>query len=247
MSIRLMTLVWDIPFPTQAQKLIALKLADYAADTGGSVFPSAETLGDKAGCDERTVQRTLKAFRGCGLIHLKREGGKGPKDTNEWWLNVPMMAALAYGKATIVGTSTELEIDGEIVQEKGDTVSPIDDARVTPVQKRVTPVSPKGDASVTQSVNNHQEPSLARERACDEDARAKPAERWIAEFSIKAGESCFGAWIAHLRAKGKDALADVAEVAGEMRVSSKWPKEGSPMPKVARPVKLANVTGEAAQ
>ena len=30
MSIRLMSLVWEIPFPTSTQMLLALKLADHA-------------------------------------------------------------------------------------------------------------------------------------------------------------------------------------------------------------------------
>ncbi len=82
MSIRVMSLVWEINFPTHSQKLIALKLADYASDHGASIFPAVSTLARHTGSDERTVQRVMKAFRDCGLIELVKEGGAGPNYLN---------------------------------------------------------------------------------------------------------------------------------------------------------------------
>lgn len=204
MSIRLMTIVWDIAFPTQSQKLIALKLADYASDTGESVFPANESLARQAGCDERTVQRTIKAFRACGLLNLIREGGKGPKDTNEWALNVWLLSLLSKGDVKVVGGSQNVEIEGlDTVDNKGDRMSPIDPLRVTPEALRVTPVSAKGDTGVTRSVSNHhKDPSCARAGALPVDgsaaraqetpaARAEREQRWVerATRDCKAAKS----------------------------------------------------------
>ena len=177
MSIRLMSVVWEIEFPTQSQKLIALKLADYASDMGTSIFPAVNTIARHTGCDERTVQRVMKAFRNCGIIHLVKEGGTGPKATNEWLLNVAVLSGLANGEIKLVGGATELEIEGELMGDNlsamGDILSPEDAVRVTKAGLRVTPVSPKGGSGVTQSINNHQiETPGSRGRAGDKGARA---------------------------------------------------------------------------
>lgn len=243
MSIKLMTIVWDIQFPTQAQKLIALKLADYASDTGNSVYPSNESLARRAGCDERTVQRTLKAFRDCGILSLVREGGKGPKDTNEWQLNVRLLVTLRDGEASIVGGSQTLEIQGiEDVDNMGDSKSPIDDSmspldglRVTSEAKRVTPVSAKGDTSVTQSVTiHHIEPSV----------RASAREQGISKFDLKGevaqepilllrGDPLWRSWIEHVKSYVSVSAANAFEKEGAMVVYSRQPTIASSKPKLA--------------
>ena len=172
-----MSVVWEIQFPTQSQKLIALKLADYASDMGSSIFPAVNTIARHTGCDERTVQRVMKAFRACGIIHLVKEGGTGPKATNEWLLNVGLLHGLAQDQVRVVGTATELEIEGELMgdnlSDKGDILSPPEALRVTKAGLRVTPVSPKGGSGVTQSINNHhKDTSGSRESASDEGARS---------------------------------------------------------------------------
>ena len=43
MSIKLMSIVWEVPFPTATQMLVCLKLADYANDDGTSIFPANTT------------------------------------------------------------------------------------------------------------------------------------------------------------------------------------------------------------
>lgn len=256
MSIRLMTMVWDITFPTQAQKLIMLKLADYASDAGGSIFPATETLADKSGCDERTAQRALKAFRDVGLINLVRQGGNGPKDTNEWKLNVQLLGWLAEGVVSLVGGATTLEIDGEIPSVMGDTLSPskgdnkgdILSSRVTSDPKRVTPVSAKGGNGVTQSVNNHQiEPSCAHERASDGTARAPSASKPVPQFTVTPDDPSWSSWLKWMNENGHDALAEAAEEARRIIVHSRWPKPDSQRPRVDHGQYITRrQTGEAA-
>lgn len=237
-----MTLVWDIEFPTQAQKLIALKLADYAADAGGSVFPSRETLAEKVGCGESTVKRTLKVFRDCGLLHLIREGGSGPKDTNEWSLNVAMLRALASGVCKLVGGSESVEIEGDVAAYeppemkgaiKGVILDPMLSTRGPSEPLRGPPVPPKGSASGPQSVTNHQIDSslCAGARESVECALAPPAQV-VAVFIVREGELAWSSW---LEAMTPEQRQDAIQ-AGEIETSSRWASNGRvlkiPKPKV---------------
>jgi DNA-binding transcriptional ArsR family regulator len=217
-------MVWDINFPTQSQKLLMLKLADYASDDGGSVFPSNETLGEYASCDERTVQRALKAFRGVGILHLMREGGTGPKSTNHWQINVPLLRVLLNGSVKIVGNGSELTIEGDLgALPEGDNLSGFKgdikgdikgdnlSSRVTFDPLRVTRVSSKGDTGVTQSTNNHHiDPSCAHERAGEGGARAPSAKKQLVALEVTARDSQWDAWMQWLRAANRYDLEEAA-------------------------------------
>jgi hypothetical protein len=113
MSKRVESMVWDVTFPTQSQKLILLKLADYGNDEGSSIYPARDTLADKVGCSLATVKSALKAFRECGLLTVLKEGGNGPRDTTHYGLHVEMIKALAEGRASITGSSDKLQITYE--------------------------------------------------------------------------------------------------------------------------------------
>lgn len=240
MSIRLMTLVWDIQFPTQSQKLLLLKMADYASDAGGSVFPSTETLADKIGCDERTVQRAIKAFRGCGILHLVRAGGGKPGSTNEWMLNVKLLGWLSVGQVKLVGHGGELELEGNIPSD-----TPVNLSFGTPGNTPgnlsgppaneaggVTPVSPTPGTTATQSVNNHQiEPSGAGARASD-GARATPARKWLTAITLPIGDMGWDQWMAWLSDRDRRDIVAAAQEAQRMVVASRYPREDSPLPRV---------------
>ena len=257
MSIRLMTMVWDIEFPTQSQKLIMLKLADYASDTGGSVFPATETLADKVGCDERTVQRAIKAFRDVGLLHLVRAGGTKPGATNEWQINVAMIGWLAGETIKLVGHGGELEIDGVIPSDTpGNLSSAMGDITpgnlspwVTNSTKGVTRVSSTPGTTATQSVNNHQiDSSRADERASDEARATSVAKRPVPQFEITPSDASWFHWLTWLTDKDRRDLVLAAEDAQRMTVlGSKWPSDKSPYPRVDRSAAIERrKTGEPA-
>lgn len=236
MSIRLMSLIWEIEFPTHAQKLVALKLADYAADNGSSIFPAVNTIAKHTGSDERTVQRVLKAFRGCGLLELVKEGGTGPKSTNQWMLNVPLLVALAYGECAITGSASELEIEGEtkgdILSSKGDILSADDALRVTNSRLRVASTTSKGGSGATQSTNNHQLDSSTRERACAiESATAHRAEGESAALVVRT-DPTWKLWLNWLRSDGHHQAADALEAEGAMVVFAPRPHNGCRKPKL---------------
>ncbi len=181
MSIGLMSLVWKIPFPTSTQMLIALKLADYANDDGTSIYPAKSSLAEKARCSEDTVKRTMKAFRECGIIHLIKEGGNGPKSTNVWVLNVGLIRDLADGVLQLKGASDGLEIEEASATKddenkgctKGCTMHPLTELRGANPHVRGAPAPRKGGVGAPQPINNHQiEPSSARARVRDTSANA---------------------------------------------------------------------------
>ncbi len=237
-----MTLVWDIAFPTQSQKLIALKLADYASDSGCSVYPSNESLAKRSGCDERTVQRTLKAFRNCGVISLVRQGGTGPRATNEWLLNVEVIAQLASGQMVLSGSAQDLEInDYEPIENKddsmGDSVSPATLLRVTSDPLRVTPVSSKGDSIVSpdSSRTTILEPSTrAHAREGSQFGFGSEGKKNQASFTITPRDgSCWNEWLAFCSSKGRGDIAYDARQRGAIRTTSRYPTPDSPLPALA--------------
>jgi hypothetical protein len=124
MSIKIMSVVWDIEFPTATRLLIALKLADYSNDEGRSIYPSKPTLASKAQCDQRTVERTLAAFRKCGLIAVVREGG-GRGNTTEYKLDLRLLEKLRTGAAHFEGNSRKFTLVDKPRSDAGVSETPV--------------------------------------------------------------------------------------------------------------------------
>lgn len=80
MSIKLMSDAWSTPLPAM-QKLVLLAIADCANDEG-LAWPSVATIAKKSGCNERTVQRNLRALEEAGLLIREEVLGKGCR----YWL-----------------------------------------------------------------------------------------------------------------------------------------------------------------
>lgn len=225
MSIRLMTRVWDVVFPTQSQLLIALKLADFANDDGGSVYPSRNRIAQQAQCSESTVKNTLRCFRDIGLLIVVAEGGKGPKDTTEYCFNMRLLDALIDGDCTIEGSATDLQIKGST---EGANFDPLESTRGQSDELRGQPVTDKGSTHYPQPINNHQiEPSgraRAREGVKSDfgSEGAKPAKA-LPCFTIQPADTSWQHWIEHLRASGKSDLAFDAQQLKRIRASSRWP------------------------
>lgn len=74
MSIKLMTVVWDLDLPP-GEKLVLLALVDQANDDGRNCWPSVETICKRSGQGERTVRRALQSLESKGLLtRHHREG-----------------------------------------------------------------------------------------------------------------------------------------------------------------------------
>ena len=93
MSGRLVGMVFEhYPYPG-GEKLLAVKLADNAADNGCHIFPSVATLARQTGQSERTVQYQLKRMMQRGWLMLVRYAGGGRGHAREYRINPEFIAA----------------------------------------------------------------------------------------------------------------------------------------------------------
>lgn len=186
MSIHLMSLVWEINFPTPMQKLIALRLADYANDDGDSIFPAVETLARQVGCSKRQAQYAVKAFEMIDLMRQTHKGGGGPGDVNRWKLNADLICDLAAGNVNLEGGFDCLKL----AESKGANTAPLTVKRVQSTAKRVQSTTKKGEVGCTQPIINHQlEPKRGRDASDGiwiDDGRiqldAKQTDFWLPRF-----------------------------------------------------------------
>ena len=242
-----MSLVWEVPFPTQTQKLALLKLADHADDNGGSVWPSNDALSYQIGCDPRTIQRTIKELERAEIIKLTSKGGKGAGSTNRWKIDVEQLIRLAMRELVLS------RVDGQLqaVENKDGKLPPSNFARVTRTLRRVTQAChAEGDTAMSPepSFNHHLEPSGASAGARD-GSRTSPAEKVGPSFKLTPDRDRpqWNAWLNFLRDESKDGLIRAAEIAGEITVASKWPNperglQGFLAPR--RENNTARITGE---
>jgi hypothetical protein len=91
MSVKAMGLCWDLLCPNiinymdfrPNHKYILVAYADHADHNGRNIYPSVQTISEKTGLDDRTVQRMTRDLESMGLLI---EDGQGPRGTNRWKL-----------------------------------------------------------------------------------------------------------------------------------------------------------------
>jgi hypothetical protein len=224
MSIRLMSLVWEITWPTQSQLLVALKLADHANDDGSNVYPAKASIARLAQCSESTVQNALRAFRDCGLLSVIRQGGNGPKDPTVYAINVHLLTLLANAKAILNGGADRISISDDIAakadENKGSTVDPLPELRGQSEGSKGSTDPAKGSKALTP--NHHLEPS--REPLGEKsDFEVKRA---VAQFELTPSDAQWRFWMDFFQSTNQAAKAEQAEAAGKMFVTGKWPDKG---------------------
>jgi hypothetical protein len=84
MSIRLMSKVFETDLPAH-EKFVLLAMADYASDTGESIYPSIETICRKTSISERMVHYSVARLLNRGVIVLVKKGGG--KTSNTYRIN----------------------------------------------------------------------------------------------------------------------------------------------------------------
>lgn len=88
MSVRIMSAVFQANFPPieivgsttirpANQKLVMLAFADHASDTGESIYPSIETMRQKTGLSNGTLNATIQALKVKGYIVPVKRKSKG--------------------------------------------------------------------------------------------------------------------------------------------------------------------------
>jgi hypothetical protein len=240
MSIRLMSTVWGIQWPSQSALLVALKMADYANDDGSSVYPARDTLAGHAHCSLATVARVIAGFKENGLLAVVRQGGKGPHDSTEYRMNVAMLERLHAGAVVFVspeavknGASCYAIMAPEAVNDgdnKGVTVSPLLSTSVSPGELSVSPG--EKSVSIDETQTTILNPPLKNTTSANSDlkvAGAKPA------IVLTPADLSWTAWLEALCLRGKEGLAADALQAGAMTVTQRWPKgPDDPLPRVDR-------------
>ena len=91
MSVKAMSLVWDMPCPETfnnlafkpSHKYTLIAYADHADHLGRNIYPAVPTIAKKTGLDERTIQRLTKDLNDMGLLV---DDGQGPRGTKRWKL-----------------------------------------------------------------------------------------------------------------------------------------------------------------
>lgn len=91
MSVKAMSLVWDLDCPARlgqkefkpSHKYVLIAYADHADHNGKNIYPAVATIARKTGLDDRTVQRLTHDLKEMGLLV---EDGEGPRGTNRWAL-----------------------------------------------------------------------------------------------------------------------------------------------------------------
>lgn len=138
MSAKLLGLGFGCDMGTPCRKLVLLKLIDACEDDGSRIFPAVATIAKAAQCSARQVQRELALFVQVGLLSIVREGGRGPKSTREYQMDVRFLRRIEEGGWDAIAGS-----------DKGDTVSPLDDDEKGDIgdTERVTPETAKGDTA----------------------------------------------------------------------------------------------------
>ena len=92
MSVKVWSLCWRVPVCGNT-KLVLLRLADFANDTGGSIYPAIGTIAEDCGISDRTVRYCLKELETHGIIVRNRAVGRG--HTNSYRIDVKQLNEMA--------------------------------------------------------------------------------------------------------------------------------------------------------
>ena len=144
MSVRLMSLVFDIPGIPAPMKSILLAMADNAWDDGTSCYPSRGLLEHKTNLGKTTVDVHIRALRQQGWI---RKTGETSMGVIEWTINVskleenarPYIAPRPYRQAVcdtpLDGTPPTVSRDETISETIPEPVRVVTDPEGTPLPK----------------------------------------------------------------------------------------------------------------
>ena len=106
MSVAISSLVWKLRLPAM-DKIVLLRLAEFADPDGGRIFPAVATLVADCGASERHIQGVLGRYRTAGLLLLVRAGG-GRHRPNHYRFNLDLLkAGLAPAKPGSADTPSE--------------------------------------------------------------------------------------------------------------------------------------------
>jgi len=155
MSIKCMNWAWSQQTGSPASKVVLMKLADNADDTGYA-FPSIPLIGELCEMHPRSVQRHIRHLAGRNLLCWANRYEAGVQSSNAYWLNLANAPDFAP-PPNRGGKLTPRHRTQSTGDKRGDS--------------GVTKAKHRGDAGVTQTTNgtqqNHQT-QPPQERACEQ-------------------------------------------------------------------------------
>lgn len=168
MSVRVMAIVWGWKLPA-VEKLVALKLADCANDSGENAFPALATIADECGLSRRGVQGVLDRLEQRGLVAVQAEHTNRRPTT--YRVNLDAVVRDAPDASLEVhdvhpGDAPAAPLEVHVVHPRGAPGSPLEVHGVHPI--RQVPVRDPSDT--------HQRAREAgrREHPLDERVRLEP-------------------------------------------------------------------------
>jgi hypothetical protein len=99
MSIELMTKAFKARVGNQARKLILIKIADNADDSG-CCFPSYQAIAHACEVDRSTVIRQVKAMQKLGILTVKKRFIDGENSSNIFTINIKKLDEMGSGTYT---------------------------------------------------------------------------------------------------------------------------------------------------
>ena len=141
MSIKSMNWAWNQQTGSPASKVVLMKLADNADDTGYA-FPSIPLIGELCEMHPRSVQRHLRKLAGRNLLCWANRYEAGVQSSNAYWLNLTNAPDFAP-PPNRGGKLTPRHRTPSTGDKRGDS--------------GVTKAKHRGDAGVTQTTNGTQQ------------------------------------------------------------------------------------------
>jgi len=92
-SLKVTTLVWRADLDATT-KIVALRLADFADDGGGSIYPSVPRVARDCGLGERSVQGALRRLQNDGVLVMVREADFSRRLAREYAFDLAALEAM---------------------------------------------------------------------------------------------------------------------------------------------------------
>lgn len=144
MSVKLMSVAFDLEGLSPTQKLVLIVLCDHANDVGGSCHPSAKRVAQKASLSERQCRRVLKELAALGYFDVVGNAAGGGNLTKKLQLNVQKITTPDLFRGDMGDRADKLT-----------GVTPTTDRGDMGDRAGVTPTTVRGDMGDNQTTNNH--------------------------------------------------------------------------------------------
>lgn len=174
MSIRLMAIVWDSALPHD-EKFVALALADWADDNGGSLYPSQERIAVKVSKSSRAVRETLGKLYARGVLEVLQRGGGERSSTYRF-------NAKALPMRPVNGPSTQPEDSSGTHEKPEETSYDPSDVRDPDMDQRRS----DGSAEETSGIKSKPEDSSGTKKRKASIARALELNETQARLAVEA-------------------------------------------------------------